>query len=81
MECSFFLLDANRLVLLPSNLFSIAMAKRSHIYVVEDDNPHADVKSPFRFSSNKFAATRDIDHIQVRMVNHLPSLCFFTSLF
>lgn len=42
------------------------MAKRSHIYVVDDDNPHVDVKSSFRFSTNKFAATRDIDHIQVR---------------
>jgi len=41
------------------------MSKRSFVYVSDDDDPHVDVKSRFGFSANKFAATRDIDHIQV----------------
>ena len=42
------------------------MSKRQFIFISEEDNSHVDSKSSFGFSNNKFAAHRDIDHIQVR---------------
>jgi hypothetical protein len=44
------------------------MSKRTFSYVVDDSNAHVDSKSPFGFSSNKFAAHRNIDHIQMDLL-------------
>lgn len=49
------------------------MSQRKFSYVVDDGNAHVDSKLLFGFTPNKFAAHRDIEHIQVRS---LPTIAY-----
>lgn len=60
------------LVIFPSLSCLRPMSKRTFTYIVDDTHAHVDSKSPFGFSSNKFAAHRNIDHIQVCSTSSTP---------